>query len=221
MFHRLRYVPKILFFAVIVKPLVLFLLGLNVRGRQHLPSNGGAIIAANHNSHLDTLVLMSLYPLSEIHRIRPVAAADYFFKNRYLAWFSKNCIGIIALKREGFQRPEQLFAECHQALDNNEILIIFPEGSRGKPEQIGKIKKGLYYLHQQRQEKTEHNTPTPIIPVILRGLGNALPKGEALFVPFNCDVIIGNPLPVATDSTTFLDNLQNNYQQLSVQCLTK
>ncbi len=217
--NRLRYLPKILFFAIVVKPIVLFLLGLNVRGRQYLPSKGGAIIAANHNSHLDTLVLMSLYPLSEIHRIRPVAAADYFFKNRYLSWFSKNCIGIIALKREGFQRPEQLFAECHQALDNDEILIIFPEGSRGKPEQIGKIKKGLYCLYQQRQEKTD--TATPIIPVILRGLGNALPKGEALFVPFNCDVIIGNPLPIANDSTTFLANLQDNYQQLSVQCLTK
>ncbi len=215
MFNRLHYLPKILFFAIFVKPLVLFLLGLNVRGRQHLPYRGGGIIAANHNSHLDTLVLMSLYPLSEIHRIRPVAAADYFFKNRYLAWFSTHCIGIIALKREGFQRPEQLFAECHQALDNNDILIIFPEGSRGKPEQIGKIKKGLYYLLTQR------NIIPAVTPVILRGLGNALPKGEALFVPFNCDVIIGEPLPIATDCATFLQRLQAQYQQLSGQCLTK
>lgn len=213
--NRLRYLPKILFFAIIVKPLVLFLLGLNVRGRQHLPEKGEAIIAANHNSHLDTLVLMSLYPLSDIHRLRPVAAADYFFKNRYLSWFSTHCIGIIALKREGFQRPEQLFAECHQALDNGDILIIFPEGSRGKPEQIGKIKKGLHYLQTERQ------TPPPITPVILRGLGNVLPKGEALFVPFNCDVIIGEALPTATDCPRFVTTLQASYNRLSEQCLTK
>ncbi|PIE45802.1 MAG: 1-acyl-sn-glycerol-3-phosphate acyltransferase [Gammaproteobacteria bacterium] len=215
MADRLRYLPKWLFFGLFVKPLVLFLLGLNVRGRQYLPDQGGAIIAANHNSHLDTLVLMSLFPLSVIHRIRPVAAADYFFKNRYLAWFARYCIGIIALKREGFQRPEQLFAECHQALDNGEILIIFPEGSRGKPEQLGKIKKGLYYLHKQRQH------PPPITPVILRGLGNALPKGEALFVPFNCDVIIGNSLSPSTDCAAFMEKLQQTYRQLSDQCLTK
>ncbi len=213
--NQLRYLPKILFFAIIVKPLVLFLLGLNIRGRQHLPKKGGEIIAANHNSHLDTLVLMSLYPLSKIHQVRPVAAADYFFKNRYLAWFANHCIGIIPLKREGFQRPEQLFSECHEALDNDKILIIFPEGSRGRPEQIGKIKKGLYYLRNQRA------TPPPITPVILRGLGNALPKGEALFVPFNCDVIIGDALPLSADCDEFIESLQQTYNRLSEQCLTK
>ncbi len=214
-FKRLRYVPKILFFALFVKPLVLFLLGLNIRGRQNLPHKGNSIIAANHNSHLDTLVLMSLYPLSEISRIRPVAAADYFLKNRYLAWFATYCIGIIALKRDGFQRPEELFNKCHQALDNDEILIIFPEGSRGKPEQLGKIKKGLYYLHKERK-----NQPT-ITPVVLRGLGKSLPKGEALFVPFNCDVIIGEALENTNDCSVFMDNLQEQYKLLSQFCLTK
>ena len=69
---------KVLFFALIIKPLTLVLLGLNVRGRKNLPKNGPAIIAANHNSHLDTMVLMGLYPLGQVHKIRPVAAADYF-----------------------------------------------------------------------------------------------------------------------------------------------
>lgn len=213
--ERLRYLPKIIFFALFVKPLVLFLLGLNVRGRNALPEKGGAIIAANHNSHLDTLVLMSLYPLSQLHRVRPVAAADYFLKNRYLRWFSQNCIGIIALKREGFQRPEQLFSDCHAALDNGDILIIFPEGSRGKPEQIGTLKRGLYYLQDER------DSALPITPVILRGLGNALPKGEALFVPFNCDVIIGEVIPPADNCEQFVGNLYEAYEDLSELCLTK
>lgn len=82
-------VLKILFFALIVKPLTFVILGLNIRSREKLPKKGPAIIAANHNSHLDTMVLMSLYPLSQIHQIRPVAAADYFLSGKFRSWFSQ------------------------------------------------------------------------------------------------------------------------------------
>ncbi len=208
-----KYLPKILFFALIVKPVVLFLLGLNIQGKRSLPKKS-AIIAANHNSHLDTLVLMSLFPLSQIHLVRPVAAADYFLKNRYMAWFALNCIGIIPLERHN-QQYDQIFKDCHQALDRGDILILFPEGSRGEPEKIGTIKKGLFYLLEERH----HNVG--VYPVVLRGLGKALPKGEALLVPFNCDVIIGDVLQPQINSKQFTENLSKIYQQLLANCLTK
>ena len=146
---------KILLFGLIIKPIAFIILGLNIRGRDKLPLNGPAIIAANHNSHLDVMILMSLYPLSKIHKVRPVAAADYFLSNKLLAWFSLKCIGIIPLDRSGKSKTEDLFSKCHDALDNNDILIIFPEGSRGNPEQISRIKKGLFYLAKDsRMNKT-------------------------------------------------------------------
>lgn len=211
---KLKYLPKIFFFALIVKPLVLFLLGLNIRGKNGLPTKS-AIIAANHNSHLDTLVLMSLFPLSQIHKVRPVAAADYFLRNKYVAWFSLNCIGIVPLDRKNIQSHDQIFKNCHQALDNGDILILFPEGSRGMPEQLGTIKKGLHYLLQERHHDVA------VYPVILRGLGKALPRGEALFVPFNCDVIIGEPLAPQPNSDSFVTTLYETYQALAENCLTK
>ena len=205
---------KILFFALIVRPVVLFVLGLNKRGLDNLPQKGPAVIAANHNSHLDTLVLMSLYPLSMVHKLRPVAAADYFFRNRYLKWFALNCIGIIPLDRSGESDRSKLFDPCHKALDRGDILILYPEGSRGKPEELGRLRKGLFFMLAQRKQ-------TPVIPVLMNGLGYALPKGEALLVPYCCDVIIGPAMLSGEDPVAFTRQLTEVFHELEQYCLSK
>ena len=203
-----------LFFAGVIKPLILIVLGLNIRNREKLPISGPAVIAANHNSHLDTMVLMSLYPLSNIHKVRPVAAADYFLSNRVLAWFSLNIIGIIPLDRTGTASRERLFDDCNQALDQGDILILFPEGSRGEPEKFSQPKKGIYHLLRNRED-------VPVIPVVTHGLGRALPRGEALLVPFNCDVIIGDNLPVAHNADEMMKYISSAFAELLQYCLTR
>ncbi len=205
---------KVLFVLVVVKPVILVLLGLNIRHRHKLPATGPAVLAANHNSHLDTMVLLSLFPLSQVHRVRPVAAADYFLKNKTLAWFSLNCIGIIPLERSGRAERETLFEACHTALDNDEILIIFPEGSRGDPDKISEIKKGLFHLVKGRPD-------TKIIPIVMHGLGKALPKNEAVFVPFNCDVVVGDELKVLQDANEFVQSIAITFDALLDQCMTR
>lgn len=201
----MKRVVKVLFFAFIVKPIVFVVLGLNIKGREKLPLEGGAVIAPNHNSHLDTLVIMSLYPLSKINKIRPVAAADYFMRNKFVSWISTYCIGIIPLDRTGTSSQEELFKEPHEALDNKDILILFPEGSRGKPEQMTRLKKGLFYLLKDKKN-------IPIIPIAMQGLGNSLPKGEALFVPFNCQVVIGESINIPENSQTLNETLKDFFE---------
>lgn len=210
-FQRL---PKRLFFLLVVKPVVYLLLGLNIYSAQRLPARGPAILAANHNSHLDTLVLMALYPLSQLHRVRPVAAADYFLRNRFTSWLSLNVIGIIPLDREGQVDKEKVFDLCQQALANDEILLLFPEGSRGEAEKLQPLRKGIYHLARS-------HPGTKVVPIAMHGLGRALPKGGSMVVPFNCDVAIGEALLPGEDSNVFMQELQTSLEGLLAACITR
>src|SRR5699024_2131493 len=162
-----------LFYALIIRPFILIVLGLNVRRPENLPKDGPAIIVANHNSHLDTMVLMTMFKVWDIHKVRPIAAADYFLKNKLFAWFSLNVIHNIPLDRKEGEK-ENLFDGIYEALDQNDIVILFPEGSRGEPEKITRFKSGIYYLLRERPD-------VPVYPVFMHGLGKALPKGAKLF----------------------------------------
>lgn len=191
---------RMLFFAVVVRGVVLLVLGLNIRHRERLPADGPAILVGNHNSHLDTLVMMSLLPLRVLAKVHPVAAADYFLRNRFLAWFALNVIGIIPLARRPTAGDDPLSA-CVEALERGEILIFFPEGTRGTPEQMAQFKSGIAHLAARAPR-------VGVIPIFMHGLGKALPKGEAILVPFFCDVFVGQPLRWNGERHAYLAELQ-------------
>ncbi|CTQ59388.1 1-acyl-sn-glycerol-3-phosphate acyltransferase [Labrenzia sp. EL_208] len=195
-------------FYSFVKIAVLFLLGLNVRRKDLLPSKGPAIIVANHNSHLDTMVLMALMPLSRLKDIKPVAAADYFFSSPRKAWLSEHVLGIIPVERTSADKSVDPLEGCYEALAQDRVLILFPEGSRGKPEQMTDLKKGVSYL-------AERFPDAPVVPVFTHGLGKALPKGSFMLVPFFCDIFVGEPITWPGNRTQFMDSLKERFSQLS------
>ena len=70
--------PRVWLHLLLLRPLLRLLFGVIVEGRDNLAGHERFVIAANHNSHLDVLLLFGVLPVQKIPRTRPVAAGDYF-----------------------------------------------------------------------------------------------------------------------------------------------
>lgn len=202
---------KILYF-LIIKPLIFVGFGVWVRGRENFPIDGPSIFCVNHNSHLDLMVILAVS--GKVHyQIRPVAAADYFHANRFLRFMSDHLLRIIAIDRT--HQPLQEFLEgCSRELDAGNVVLIFPEGTRGEPEQMQDLKGGIALLAQKYPD-------VATVPIFLYGAGRILPRGSWLPVPFRIDVIAGEPIKWADNQDDFLTTInhffENSHQQVNGQ----
>ena len=199
---------RTLFTLCIVWPVIWLWLGLRIRHRDRLPQQGPAIVVANHNSHMDVFALLSLFALRRQGAIHPVAAADYFLRNKGMAWFALNILNIIPITRKGGEADP--LAQCEQALRDGKILILFPEGTRGEPGILAPLKSGIWHLSQRMPE-------VPIIPVWLRGTEHIMAKGNRIPLPLFIDVNIGRPLVVQSDKRVFMDDLRQQLMLLQQQ----
>ncbi len=195
----------------VARPLARFFTGADVSGREHLPLKGPAIVAANHNSHVDTLLLLSIFPSRTLPKVRPAAAADYFLTDPAMSWFSRNIIGIVPVARDKAGTGEDVLAPAREALAAGDIVVIFPEGTRGSGlGDMGRLKSGVARLAESFPE-------APVIPVWIQGAGRVLPKGKFIPVPMNCAVLVGAPLHWDGKRTAFMDALREALLALKEQ----
>jgi 1-acyl-sn-glycerol-3-phosphate acyltransferase len=196
--------------VMLFRPIARVMFGLNKIGAENLPVDGPAIIVANHNSHVDTLVLLCIFPSRLIGRLRPVAAADHFLGDPVSSWFSRRVVGIIPLKRTNIVHGEDVLAEAKQALSEGDILIVFPEGTRGEPEELGAFKAGVARLAEAAPD-------APIVPIYIQGAGRALPKGAKIPVPFDITIVIGAALSFAGSRPALIAELRAKLEALKAQ----
>jgi len=174
------------------------------------------IIVANHNSHLDTMALLASVPAKIIHKVKPVAAADHFGKNRIqeiLCNFFINTI-LISRKRDKNNPGYDPINRMVKALDEGFSLILFPEGTRGEPEIEQKFKPGVAIVLSKRPQ-------VKYVPVYMKGMGKAMPKGDNLIVPFSSSLSYGRPATINnTNIEEILKQIQNDFEGLKKEINT-
>ena len=162
------------------------IVGVKFLNKENLKKKKQFIIVSNHNSHLDTMALLSSLSWSQIGKTHPVAAGDYFGKSPLKAALTRFFTNSMLIRRSKSDGSENPITQMGQALDEGKSLILFPEGSRGEPEKMQEFKKGIGVILSKHKD-------IPYIPVFMSGLGKVLPKGEKLLVPFDSYVIFGEP----------------------------
>ena len=199
---------RILVHTLVIRPLVRGLLGMNVYGGDQLPAAGPAVIAANHNSHLDTLLLMSLLPPGKINHVRPAAAMDYFHKGSFVTGLLARLFRVIPVRRADINvRDGDPLAGCSRALAEGDILVIYPEGTRGDPGCMAPFKPGIAHLARRHPD-------VPVIPVFISGLEMVLPRGAYCPVPYVCNVSVGSPIYWQGDKRKFMDHYRSEMESL-------
>jgi len=179
-----RDLAQITFFALGLRPFMTLFIGLRVRGREYLPRKDPFILIANHSSHLDTLSLLSLFPLARLPSLRPVAAADYFQRTRSISILTKTLFNILPIRRKGITPDTNPLPLMEATLRGGQSLIIFPEGTRGSAAEPARFHSGAAHL-------IERCPDIPVVPAYLVNMGRSLPKGEWIPVPFFCEVRLG------------------------------
>ncbi|WP_108662298.1 lysophospholipid acyltransferase family protein [Acuticoccus kandeliae] len=191
---------------VALRPVLWLLFGLSVGGRENLPRKGPAIVAANHNSHMDIIFLLSAFDRRAIDYVSPIGAADYFMRTPLLRFLALRVIGVLPIERRVGRGTADPLDGAREALRAGRILIIFPEGTRGLPEEMGALKSGLTKLVRE--------TGAPVVPVYLQGAGRILPRGARLPVPFSCTMLVGEALPAGRDRAETMQALKGSFARL-------
>ncbi|MFL5038715.1 MAG: lysophospholipid acyltransferase family protein, partial [Xanthobacteraceae bacterium] len=155
-----------------LRPLMGMYTRLHVFGRERfddlLPP---AIFVANHSSHLDTPTILRALPLKWRQRTAVAAAADYFYKKRAVA----NAVALIfntvpIMRRGGGGVGNGAFDHVDGLIDKRWNLLIFPEGTRSREGELGRLRSGAAVIAQQHG--------VPIIPIQLKGTHDAMPPGR-------------------------------------------
>ncbi|NLY76352.1 MAG: 1-acyl-sn-glycerol-3-phosphate acyltransferase [Firmicutes bacterium] len=196
-----------LFFLLFVKSFMAIFIGLRVYGKHNLPKTHPFIIVANHSSHLDTLSLLNIFPLKDLHRIQPVAAADYFNRNRFISFLTHKLFNILTIPRSGINKENNPVKLMKNALEEGKSLIIYPEGTRSLTGEIGRFRPGIAHLIKEIPG-------IKVVPVFLANMGRSLPKGEYLPIPFFCEIVIGEPLSLQGDKAAITQALENAVKEL-------
>jgi 1-acyl-sn-glycerol-3-phosphate acyltransferase len=157
------------------------------------------IYFANHQSHLDWVLIWAALPRELRARTRPIAARDYWTATRFRAWLTTAVFNAVYVSRQRTDDQDPL-EPLVKALEGGDSLVIFPEGTRSNRGLPQPFKSGLFHL-------AEMFPGVQLIPAWIDNVQRVMPKGEVVPVPILCTVTFGTPLQLQPDEDKreFLD----------------
>ncbi|MCL6242230.1 MULTISPECIES: lysophospholipid acyltransferase family protein [Acinetobacter] len=168
------------------------------------------IYYANHNSHIDFILLWSSLPTDLRRKTRPVAASDYWLKDGFRRFLIQDTFTGVTIQRNREQNQDPL-EPIKTVLAQGDSIIFFPEGTRNLNDDVEllEFKSGLFHLKNQFPD-------VEIVPVWISNLKRVMPKGALIPLPLLSTVIFGKPLEAHNEhsKTEFLNYAQEELLKL-------
>jgi 1-acyl-sn-glycerol-3-phosphate acyltransferase len=168
--------------------IVRLLTGAQARWYGCPPKAEQRIYFANHQSHIDLVMIWAALPAELRGITRPIAAKDYWTKTAFKKWITTAVFNAVYVDRERTVGVDPL-QPLIDALTKGDSVILFPEGTRGNDELPQRFKSGLYNLALRFPHVV-------LVPAWINNIQRVMPKGEVVPVPILCSVTFGAPMQV-------------------------
>jgi 1-acyl-sn-glycerol-3-phosphate acyltransferase len=175
---------------------------IRVKGAEHIPDEGPALLVCNHVSYMDPLIVGACAR-------RPPRFVMYYkiFNIPVLSFIFRTAkANPIAGRKEDAALLDRAFEEVDKALATGELVCIFPEGGLTRDGEIARFRPGVEEILARR--------PVPVIPIALRGLwGSVFSRHDTALgrsrLPrrfrARIEVVIGAPVPAAEANAQVLE----------------
>ena len=151
---------------------------VQIIGSENIPKKGGFILASNHISNLDPIVLAAV-----CFRELSFIAKDSLFKNPVARWLLLN-LGAFPIKRDSLDVGA--IKETIDKLRLGEAILMFPQGTRKDFNPLDQPKAGVAMIAQKAD--------VPILPAFIKGTDLAMPRGGKLIKPVKVSVVFGKKI---------------------------
>jgi 1-acyl-sn-glycerol-3-phosphate acyltransferase len=176
-------------FYVVLKALVtrlsLLIWRPKVVGRENIPARGPVILASNHLSFVDSMLIPMVAP----RRVVFIAKAEYFetrgFKGRLMKSFFA-AIGAIPVRRGDHRAAKDSLDQSLAVINSGGAFVIYPEGTRSLDGRLYRAKVGVGWLALK--------SGAPIVPVGVQGTQKVLPVGSKIPKVVPVTVTFGQPI---------------------------
>lgn len=172
-------------------------LRLEVVGREHVPRDGGFLVAGNHISYLDIPMLACA-----LGRPADFMGKRELFHHPVIGWIYR-WLGGFPIRRGGVTK--EALHEATRRLQSGRVVVIYPEGQINRTGKLLPPKPGVGVLVAR--------TGVPVLPAYVTGTDEAMPKNARWIRPKRVTVRIGPPLRFSPPASAMQDDAGENGEQ--------
>lgn len=172
----------------IVAPLLRLVYRPKVIGTRNVPKHGKIILASNHLSFIDSLVI----PMTAPRRVQFLAKSHYFEGTGLKGAISRSfftAIGAVGVKRGAGQAAQEALEQSRRIIDTGAAFAVYPEGTRSLDGRLYKGRTGIGWLAL--------TTGAKVVPVGLIGTADVQPVGAKFPRVRPITIAFGEPIDVA------------------------